>query len=56
VRAAARAVLDAFGPEPGHIFNLGHGIAPSTPVTAVAALIDEVRAYSSARSKTRGPS
>jgi uroporphyrinogen decarboxylase len=56
LRAAARGVLDAFGPEPGHIFNLGHGIAPTTPVTAVAALVDEVRAYSSARSKTRKPS
>ena len=56
LRAAARGVLDAFGPEPGHIFNLGHGIAPTTPVAAVAALVDEVRAYSSARPKTRTPS
>ena len=56
LRAAVRGVLDAFGPEPGHIFNLGHGIAPTTPVTAVAALVDEVRAYSNARAKTRKPS
>jgi len=46
VRAQARRVLDAFGPEPGHVFNLGHGIAPQTPVDSVAALVDEVRAYS----------
>jgi uroporphyrinogen decarboxylase len=52
LRAAARSVLDSFGPEPGHIFNLGHGISPTTPVASVAALVDEVRAYSSARSKT----
>ncbi len=52
VRAAARAVLDAFGTEPGHIFNLGHGIAQKTPIEAVAALVDEVRAYSSARTKS----
>jgi uroporphyrinogen decarboxylase len=45
VRAAARRVLDAFGPAPGHIFNLGHGILPTTPIPAVAALVDEVRAY-----------
>jgi uroporphyrinogen decarboxylase len=51
VRAAARRVLDAFGPAPGHIFNLGHGISPSTPVQAVAALVDEVRAYSRARAE-----
>jgi uroporphyrinogen decarboxylase len=55
VRAAARRVLDAFGPEPGHVFNLGHGILPSTPVSAVAALVDEVRAYSAARVKNNSP-
>jgi len=53
VRAAARSVLDAFGCEPGHIFNLGHGIAPQTPIESVSALVDEVRAYSRAqRQKT----
>ncbi len=46
VRAHVRRVLDAFGSAPGHIFNLGHGIAPTTPVESVAALVDEVRAYS----------
>jgi uroporphyrinogen decarboxylase len=46
VRAAARAVLDSFGAEPGHVFNLGHGILPSTPVDSVSALVDEVRTYS----------
>ena len=51
VRAATRAVLDAFGPEPGHVFNLGHGILPKTPIESVAALVDEVRAYSSGRAK-----
>jgi len=47
VREAARRVLDAFGSQPGHVFNLGHGILPGTPIEAVAALVDEVRAYSS---------
>jgi uroporphyrinogen decarboxylase len=46
VRAAAREVLDAFGGEPGHVFNLGHGILPKTPVDSVSALVDEVRTYS----------
>jgi len=46
VREAARKVLESFGPAPGHIFNLGHGILPQTPVESVAALVDEVRAYS----------
>jgi len=55
VRAAAREVLDAFGAQPGHIFNLGHGISPKTPVDAVAALVDEVRAYSRARAESNSP-
>jgi uroporphyrinogen decarboxylase len=46
VRKNVRGVLDAFGPEPGHIFNLGHGITPQARPDAVAALVDEVRAYS----------
>jgi uroporphyrinogen decarboxylase len=48
VREAARKVIDAFGVAPGHVFNLGHGIQPRTPVESVAALVDEVRAYSTA--------
>jgi uroporphyrinogen decarboxylase len=53
VRAAARKVLESFGAAPGHIFNLGHGILPQTPVESVAALVDEVRAYSSEQ-KSKG--
>ena len=36
------AVLDAAGPTPGHIFNLGHGIWPETSPDAVARLVDYV--------------
>jgi len=46
VRAEARRVLDAFGDAPGHVFNLGHGISQHASVESVAALVDEVRAYS----------
>jgi len=49
LRGAARRVLDAFGSAPGHVFNLGHGILPQTPIDSVSALIDEVRTYSSKR-------
>ena len=53
VREAARKVIDSFGVEPGHVFNLGHGLQPHTPVESVAALVDEVRTYSeSLRRKT----
>jgi uroporphyrinogen decarboxylase len=52
VRDAARKVIDSFGTAPGHIFNLGHGIHPRTPVESVAVLVDEVRAYSSRQRTT----
>ena len=37
---------------PGHIFNLGHGILPETPVDNVKRLVDYVRERSSNRSST----
>ena len=38
----AQRVLDAAGKRPGHVFNLGHGILPETPVETVQAIIDFV--------------
>jgi len=35
-------VLRRVGGRPGHIFNLGHGILPGTPVENVRALVDHV--------------
>jgi uroporphyrinogen decarboxylase len=40
----ARAVLDEAGGRPGHVFNLGHGIVPETPVDNVKAVVDLVHA------------
>ncbi|MDR3088144.1 MAG: uroporphyrinogen decarboxylase [Azoarcus sp.] len=46
VAAEARKVLDAFGPHPGLVFNLGHGISQHTPPENVAVLVDAVHQYS----------
>jgi uroporphyrinogen decarboxylase len=46
VERQARALLDSVGGRPGHIFNLGHGIIPETPVDNVKALVDVVHEYS----------
>jgi len=46
VAAEAKQILDAFGPYPGHVFNLGHGISQFTPPESVSALVETVHAYS----------
>ena len=45
VISQAKTLLDEVGGEPGHIFNLGHGIIPETPVENVKALVDFVHEY-----------
>ncbi len=47
VRAQAARVLGEVGGRPGHIFNLGHGILPGTPVDTVISLVDAVHELSS---------
>lgn len=43
IRRRVRAILDAAGPV-GHVFNLGHGVLPTTPIEGVEAMIAEVKA------------
>lgn len=45
----AKRILEAAGGRPGHVFNLGHGILPETPVENVNALIDYVHESSAAK-------
>jgi len=47
IRAQAAAILGQAAGRPGHIFNLGHGILPQTPVDHVRALVDAVHELSS---------
>jgi uroporphyrinogen decarboxylase len=45
LRERAHDVLRRAGGRRGHIFNLGHGILPETPVENVLALVDYVREF-----------
>jgi uroporphyrinogen decarboxylase len=46
LRAQAKRILDQARGRAGHIFNLGHGILPQTPVENVIALVDMVHEMS----------
>ena len=46
IQVRAQEILDAWGMRRGHIFNLGHGVLPQTPVENVKALVDFVHEYS----------
>jgi uroporphyrinogen decarboxylase len=46
VKQRAKEVLDRAAGRPGHIFNLGHGILPETPVENVKALAAFVQEHS----------
>ncbi|HET7063717.1 MAG TPA: uroporphyrinogen decarboxylase [Rudaea sp.] len=46
IRAEVKKALDSFGPHPGHVFNLGHGITPDVNPDHLAVLVDAVHALS----------
>jgi uroporphyrinogen decarboxylase len=47
IRNRVRHILDQAAGRAGHIFNLGHGIVPGTPVENVQAVVKFVREYGS---------
>jgi len=53
VEKRAKQILDQAAGHPGHIFNLGHGILPQTPVDTVRRLADFVHEYSATLSAQR---
>jgi uroporphyrinogen decarboxylase len=46
IRRRVQAILARAGGRPGHIFNLGHGVLPDTPVEHVRAMVDAVHELS----------
>jgi uroporphyrinogen decarboxylase len=53
LKSRAEDILRRGGGRPGHIFNLGHGILPETPVDNVKNLAKFVQEYSAAGSTNR---
>jgi uroporphyrinogen decarboxylase len=47
-------VLRSHGPGPGHVFNLGHGILPQTPVEHAAAMVEAVHRHGVAPNRPEG--
>jgi len=45
LKAKVHELLKRTGVRPGHIFNLGHGILPETPVENVKAVVEMVREF-----------
>jgi uroporphyrinogen decarboxylase len=45
LRIKVNELLKRTGSRPGHIFNLGHGILPETPLENVKAVVEMVREY-----------
>jgi uroporphyrinogen decarboxylase len=45
LKAKVQEVLTAAGGRPGHIFNLGHGIVPGTPVENVIRVVEWVKEF-----------
>ena len=48
-----KEILRAANGRPGHIFNLGHGIVPATPVENVQAVVKMVREFRLEQSQDR---
>jgi uroporphyrinogen decarboxylase len=45
VERRTRAILEQAAGRPGHIFNLGHGVLPETPIDSVTAIVETVQQH-----------
>ena len=48
IEAEVEQILQAYGPGPGHVFNLGHGVTPETDPEHVRVFVDAVHQHSAA--------
>ena len=46
IRREVKRTLESYGAGPGHVFNLGHGLAPDMDPEHVKVLVDAVHEFS----------
>lgn len=56
IRRRVQEILQQAGSRTGHIFNLGHGVLPQTPVENVMALVNMVHELSASKAGSESPS
>ncbi len=55
IRQEVQSILDSYGPGPGHVFNLGHGVQPWTDPEHVGVMVDAVHELSAKFHAARSP-
>jgi len=48
IRERVQQILTRANGRPGHVFNLGHGVTPSTPVDSISVVLDTLRSWDGA--------
>lgn len=52
IKQRVQEILETMDSDPGYIFNLGHGIFPDVPVSAVRTVVETVKSYEPKTQKT----
>jgi uroporphyrinogen decarboxylase len=48
IRERVQQILTRANGRPGHVFNLGHGVNPSTPIDSISVVLDTLRSWNGA--------
>ena len=48
IRERVQEILTRANGRPGHVFNLGHGVNPTTPIDSVSVVLDTLRSWTGA--------
>jgi len=48
IRERVQQILKRANGRPGHVFNLGHGVNPTTPIDSISVVLDTLRSWNGA--------